>query len=96
MYAFAGRTFKSERGLRTLTRKRLAGMIRSSRKLSSQDRIPNGGGVVRKGDVRRHRYLRTHGLPHSPSVANVMIEPMLAQSVTLPPVVWMLAALAAF
>lgn len=34
---------------------------------------PMGTVVVRKVDVKRHRYLRDHGLPHSPSMAAVVL-----------------------
>lgn len=35
--------------------------------------IPYGGVMVRATDVRRHRYLREHGLPFSSSMAAVHI-----------------------
>ena len=36
-------------------------------------RIPHGGVIVTRGDVKRHRYLGEHGLPHSKSVRAVLL-----------------------
>jgi hypothetical protein len=38
-------------------------------------RLPFGGVVVDKPMVCNHRYLRAHGLPHSPGVAAVLLPP---------------------
>lgn len=66
--------FKTERSVRTLARKMGGRAERSTRKLRSQDRIHNAGVYVSKTVVKNHRYLREHGLPHIPAVANVNIE----------------------
>lgn len=39
----------------------------------SRLRIPMGGVVVTRHDAKNHRYLRDRGLPHSPTVASVLL-----------------------
>jgi len=53
--------------------KRARSLVRSSEKDAARRRIPFGGVIVTAGLVKRHRYLRDHGLEHSPSVAAVHI-----------------------
>jgi hypothetical protein len=53
--------------------KRLRLYNRLSRKQASAKEIPHGGVIVRKVDVRRHKYLADHKLPHSKSMTSVFV-----------------------
>jgi len=55
-----------------ISRQRRRWQERQARKLPSAD-IPNLGVFVSSTIVRRHRYLRDHGLPYSPRAAAVTI-----------------------
>lgn len=54
--------------------KRLRSVGRAIQKNKAAQTIPCLGVGVRAIDVRRHRYLRDHSLPHSLSLSNVMIR----------------------
>jgi hypothetical protein len=62
---------KRRRADRCLLRKKFNRHMRRTRKDIAARPIPHLGFVVSKAIVKNHRYLRAHGLPHSPSIANV-------------------------
>jgi hypothetical protein len=66
--------FKSERGKKALYAKYLARVERTNRKQKALEKVPFLGVRIDATTVRRHRYLKAHGLNHSSAVASVLLR----------------------